>query len=324
MSVKYILQQFGNKVGLNPSQTNQRATMLRFVNEAARELYDQSDMVGSQMEQLFKINGDQTISFPTYVGELRAVRPWDTETPWHINQMRPRYNQINWPDKWRNYRIKNKHPLHTSVRNESLVTFTVHAVENPPVEITIAGPTENSDRTSEIVVMDAVTKSTVNAYVDVELLEKNRVNSYNISVTDVDGLELAVMGNNRLKSEYLHVDVSTFPYLNNNGGGNAAHWMETLYKKALPYLSADSDEFPAVGFDDVIVNKAIQLYYEIQEKPDLAALYDGKASRTMARKNENENAATEDCIALVPNPHDTLIQPIRPQRPGYWPRIGPY
>jgi hypothetical protein len=102
MSVKYILQQFGNKVGLNPAQANQRATMLRFVNEAARELYDQSDMVGSQMEQLFKINGDQTISFPTYVGELRAVRPWDTETPWHINQMRPRYNQINWPDKWRN------------------------------------------------------------------------------------------------------------------------------------------------------------------------------------------------------------------------------
>jgi len=324
MSVKYILQQFGNKVGMNPAQPNQRATMLRFVNEAAMELYDEADMTGVLMEQLFKINGDQTIAFPTYVGQLRAVRPWDVETPWHINQMRPRYNQINWPDKWRNYRIKNKHPLSCSVRNQSIIKFTVTAVESPAVVITIAGPTDFADRAFETITMDALEKQTVNAYNDIDLLEKDRVNNYNISVTDVDGLELAILGNNRLKSEYLHIDVSTFPYLNNPGGGAAAHWMETLYKKALPYLSLDSDEFPAPNYDNVIVNKAIQLYYELQEKPDLAALYDGKATRTMGRKMSDENAATEDCVSIVTNPHDTLIQPIRPQRPGYWPRIGPY
>lgn len=324
MSIRYILQQVGNKIGLEPAKTSQRATMLRFVNEAARELYDQSDMNGSLMEALFKINGDQTISFPTFVGELRALRPWDTEVAQHINQMRPRYNVINWPDKWRNFRIKNKHPLHTTVRNESLLVLTVHAVENPPIEIVVAGSTEHAGRISETVVMDSTEKSTVNAYIDIFLLEKDRQNNYNVTVSDVDGLELAVINNDRLNTEYLHVDVSTYPYLNNDGGSRQAHWMEVLYKKSLPYLSEDSDEFIAIGYDDVIVNKAIQLYYESQEKPELASLYDGKASRTMGRKISNENAAAENCIALVPNPHDTLQTMIRPQRPGYWPRVGPY
>lgn len=320
MPTKYILEQFGNKIGLDPSQANDRAVMLRFINEAAEELYDQADMNGSLMEQLFKINGDQTVAFPAYVGELRAVRPFDTKAPVHINQMRPRYNVMNWPDMWRNFRIKNKHPLHTSIRNQSIFNITVHAVEDPPIEITIAGPNENSNRHSEVVVMDALTKPTLSQYNDIQLFSKNRINDYDVILSDADELEMARIPNNQLQSEYLHIDVSELPFTH-AGSAQAANWFETLYKKALTKLSLDSDEFPAPNYDNIVVNKALQLYYEEQEKPDLAIAFDAKASRSMARKIENENRATEDCVAMVPNPHDTLLSPIRSARPGWFPRF---
>ena len=64
MSVQLILSLAGDKMGLNPSLASQRAVLLRFLNEAAEELYDQSDPIGSLAEQVFKVNGDQTISCP--------------------------------------------------------------------------------------------------------------------------------------------------------------------------------------------------------------------------------------------------------------------
>lgn len=320
MPLKHILEQFGNKIGLDPSVQSQRDVMLRFINEAAEELYDQTDMNGSLMEQLFKINGDQTVAFPLYVGEFRAARPFDTKAPVHVNQMRPRYNVMNWPDMWRNVRIKNKHPLHTSIRNQSVFNVTVHAVEDPPIQVTIAGPTDFSERHNETLIMDSVTKQTESQFNDISLFTKNRINDYNVTLTDADDLEMAVIPNNQLQSEYLHIDVSELPFTHTDAA-QAANWFEVLYKKKLAKLSLDSDEFPAPNYDNIIVNKAFQLYYEEQEKPDLAIAFDAKASRSMARKIENENRATEDVVAMVPNPHDTLLTPIRATRPGWFPRF---
>ena len=76
MPVSYILNRVGTKMGLNPSIPAERNVLLGFLNEAADELYAQSDMEGSCFEQVFKINGDQTISFPYYVGAVRAMRDW--------------------------------------------------------------------------------------------------------------------------------------------------------------------------------------------------------------------------------------------------------
>ncbi len=321
MGVRYILSQVGNKMGLNPSDAAQRAVMLRFLNEAANELYDQSDMVGSLYEDLFKINGDQTVAFPLYVGQIRAARPYDTQFPWHINQMRPRYNVVNWPDKWRNFRIKNHQATHTTVRNESQMTVNVAAVETPNVVVMLSGSNDNAEYVSEEIVMDAVSKVSTNNYNVVKAFIKDRSNNYNLTLTDVDGLEMSILPNNQLEASFLIIDCSIFPYMNNDGGSPQAHWLEVLYKKRLSYLSNDGDEFPCQGFDNILVNKCLQLWMEEQQNPDLALVYDGKATRSLARKNEEENRATEDCVSLIPNPHDSLYAKVRPNRPRWFPSI---
>jgi len=306
MPVSYILSQAGKKIGKNPSLASDRATLLRFLNEAARELYDQADMVGILMEQVFKVNGDQTISCPWYVGPIRAAREVATQREWHINQMRPRYNQYSWKDMFKNLRIRNTQALMATVTNQSVGVITVPFVESPPIQVTVVGSTDLAANVSETITMSQTRMQTQNAYNDYVTVSKNVVNAYDVTLSDIDGAVLTVIPNCLLEASYQIIDVSAFPFLNNNGSP-CNNYLEILYKKALPYLSNDSDTFPSkTNYDDILVNKMLQLYHEEQNKPEVALAYDSKATRSLARKNEDQNRATEDEIALVRNPHDQL------------------
>jgi hypothetical protein len=322
MPLSYILSQAGSKMGLNPNATSSRATLLRFVNEAAQELYDQSDPTGSLMEQVFKVNGDQTISCPAYVGQIRAVREVDSQITWSISKMRPRYNQFNWADSWRNLRLKNVQALMSTVTNASVGVLTVPVVENPPISVTVTGPTTTATSVSETIVMTQTTIQTTNSYIDYTSVKKNTVNGYDITLSDVDGKVLTVIPNNQLNAQYQIIDVSMCPWLAVSTNV-LEHYVEILYKVALNWLSNDTDEFVfGQKYDNVIVNKVMQLWYEEQGKPDLAMAFDTKATRSLARKHEDQNRATEDMIATVANPHDVLLPRVRAGRKKYYRGYG--
>lgn len=318
MPVSYILKQAGAKIGLSPSAQSSRNTLLRFLNEAAEELYDQSDPPGSLMEQVFKVNGDQTISCPSYVGEIRAVRELNSQLTWSINQMRPRYNQFNWTDNYRNLRLKNTQALMVSVTNQSVGVITVPAIESPPIVVSVSGPTLSASGVSEDVTMDTISKMTTNQYTDYTAVKKDRVNNYDVTLSDIDGKLMTVIPNNQLAANYQIIDVSLCPWLTNSQS-TLDHYLEILYKKSLPHLQNDDDEYPAFDYDNIIVNKMLQLWFEEQGKADIAEGYDAKATRSVARKKENQNKSTEDKIALVSNPHDTLMP-----RVGKGPRTRGY
>lgn len=322
MSVKYILEQVGNKTGLSPLDSSQRATMLRWLNEAAPELYEQSDMPNSLIEQVFRVNGDQTIALPYCVGELRAVREFYSRIPWHINQMRPRYNQSNWPDMWRNWRLKGEQALQKSITNQSIVTVTVPVVETPNIVVSIAGPTLTAAHAIETLTMDSVSKSATKNFLDIVSVTKDRVNDYDVTVSDVDDVVLTIIPNNQLEARYLIVDISTLPW-STQPSSQQDHYVEVLYKKALSILSNDADEFPARGYDNVLVNKCLQLWMEEQGKVDGATMYDSKATRTLARKNDDRNKATEDMVSFVTNPHDELLGRLRGGGIRRYPSIYP-
>jgi len=307
-------------MGLNPADTNERPVLLRFLNEAADELYAQADMAGSWMEQAFKVNGDQTIALPHDVGNIRAIREYQSLIPWNIQQMRPRYNVSNWNDFWRTFRLKGKQALQKTITNQAPVVFTVPYVETPNVSIIITGATSFSNSVTETVVLNSTSVSSINDWLDITALNKSNVNNYDITVSDIDGVVLTIIPNNEKNSTYQIVDVSTCPWLNNSQSPQD-HYVEVLYKKKLSYLSNDGDEFPAQGYDNVVVNKMLQLWYEEQGKIDLAMQYDAKATRSLARKHEEENRATQDTVAFTENTHDNLNPRVRARRPA---RYGGY
>jgi hypothetical protein len=309
MPVLNILTLAGAKMGLDPNASNDRIVLLRFLNEAAQELYTQFDPPGSLMEQVFKVNGDQTISMPSYVGPLRGIRELFSQQAWHVNKMRPRYNQFNWQDMWKNWRLRNVQALQATVTNQSHGIITVPQVETPNVIVTLTGPTVNSSQVSETVILNATSVQTVNVFLDYVAVKKNIVNQYDVTLSDVDGKVLTTIPNTELEAKYQIVDVSSFPWLNSTSS-TLDNYLEILYKKKLLYLSNDADEFPAFDYDHVLVNKMMQLWMEEQGKAEEAALYDAKASRTAARIKSDQEAETEDVVSLVANPHDMLLQRI--------------
>lgn len=305
MSLSYILAQTGKKMGLNPSDESQRSVLLRFVNEAAVELYQQSDMAGCLEEQCFKINSDQTIAMPDYVGQIRAMREQYSHIAIKLSQMRPRYNQFNWVDEWRNWRVKNLQTLQTSITNQSVLVLTVKAVENPPIVVNISGACEGSSNVSESVTMDAISKQTVNTYLDVSSLTKNAVSTYDVYVSDIDGNQLSYISNDKLKAKFQIVDISTSPWFPSNVNPLLG-WVEVLYKKALPWLQNDNDEFPAVGYDNVLVNKCLQLWAEESGNIQMAIAYQQKATQSLAQIHEDANRGTDDVVSMVMHGHDEM------------------
>lgn len=310
MGVKYILNQFGTKIGLSPNTDDSRAVMLRFLNEAADELYNECDPSGSLTEQLFRVNGNQTITMPADVGMVRFVREYTSHIPIHINQMLPRYAQYNWKDAWYNFRIKNVQALQRSISNQAQVMVTVSEVEDPPIVVSIAGPTENADNRFESITMDEISKTGSVPFIDIVSATKNRVGICNVTITDLDDNILTVIPNNKLEARYQILDISQAPWLSANTD-TKTNYVEILYKKSLTTLSNDTDEFPAAGYDNQLVNKCLQLWFEEQGKPELAIAYDAKATRGLARKKEDQNRSTEDMVMLVANPHDHLAPRLR-------------
>ena len=307
MALAYILQQIGYKMGLNAADSAQRAVMLRFVNEAVVELYQQSDMAGCLEEQYFKVNSNQTIALPDYVGQIRAMREAYSHIALKLSQLRPRYNQFNWADEWRDWRLKGLESLQTSIQNQGPVTLTVKAVENPVVTVNISGSTDSSANTSETIVMDSTSKTSVNNYNNIIGFTKTSVSQYDIQMSDMDGNQISYLASNKLKAQFQIVDISTSPWWPRIVSPQLG-WVEVLYKKALQWFQNDNDEFPAIGYDNVIVNKVLQLWCE--EKSDIqgAVAYQQKATQSLAQIHEDANRGTDDCVALVDNPHD-LINP---------------
>jgi len=305
MALNYILQQVGFKMGLNPAIAGQRAVMLRFVNEAASELYSISDMAGCLEEAVFMVNPDQTLSLPDYVGHSRAMRKSDNQQAIGLTQMRPRYNEFNYMNGWRNWRIKGSRPLQRTLTNQASLVLTVSHVEDPPIQVTISGPAEGSSCISETVIMDAVSKETVNQYNDVLTFSKDRVNNYDVILSDIDGVQLSSIANTKLRAVFQIVDISDAPWITSDTSASG-NWVEVLYKKALNWFSNDTDEFPAQGYDNVLVNKCLQLYYEEQDNIEVAGAYMSKARQSLAAIHQDANRGTADVVGLSAHPHDRI------------------
>lgn len=330
MSIGYVLQQAGFKMGLNPADTEgDRKVLLRFLNEGATELWEQADVEGSLWEQMFQVNGDQMIALPPYVGPLRAMREYNTHVAWKLSNMRPRYNQINWMDRWRQWRQKGTSPIMYPVANQSQMTVTVATLDNPPITVSVVGPTPFATNTFEDLVMDssctqvkdaagnvtAYTKTTTNQFLDVTAFKKDRVNGCDVTLSDADGNILSQLPNNQLLMRYRLIDVSLYPW-SNTDMSIADHYMEVLYKKALPWFENDDDEYPTPGHDWILVNKMLQLWCEEQGKGPEAVAYDAKATRSLARKKMDAERGVEQEVSLGENTHDTLLPRNRPMGPA--------
>jgi len=304
MSVEYILDRVGKKLGINPNDNHQRSIMLGYLNEGAQELYEESDMVGSLVEDSFYVQGDKTIALPSNVSSIRAVREKESKLPWNLSNLTERYSYNNVVQNDRTWRIKGYEPF--KVTPSSFASMKATATQAmTDISLTVIGTRSDASRFVETVDMDATSNTFSTTFTSIESIIKSDVCTYDISIKESDDTVVAIIPNNEKESQYLIVDVSEFPW-EDTSPQDDAHTLEVVYKKKLPYLSRDSDEFPADGYDNIIVNKVMQLYMEEQGKIEEAMLYDKKASRSMGRRNSDLQRGQTQKVKFDKHPHDKL------------------
>jgi hypothetical protein len=330
MSVEYILDRFGKKIGMLPSDTSQRALLLDYLNEAAQELYEQSDMPGSLEEAEFYVQGDKTVAMPADVYAVRSIREkagsnamWDTEP------LTARYRENNWDTNHSKFRVKGYSPLKVSlptaitgaangtnrliVRTYGITTtdddYEV-VIKTPYSEaflVSVAGPAVASATSST-----NVTLAPSNAVVITDIISFARTFKPTATVGVVQLIDYvdnavvyAEIPSNSMESRYLIVDVSEFPF-SSSAAEDDSHTLQILYKKALPRLQNDTDEFPAPGYDNIIVSKCMELFLEEQGKIEEAILHDKKASRSLARRQADLERGQEQKVVFKRHNHDKL------------------
>ena len=347
MSVEYILDRFGKKVGMLPSDDNQRSLLLDYLNEAAQELYEQSDMPGSLEEAEFYVQGNKTIAMPADVYAIRGIREKSgCNDVWESEPMTARYRENSWETDHNKFRIKGYSALQRSLPttitgagsntnklsyrlygpNTSKDTIVIVANMNDlyDEEVKVSASNRNVASNSGYVTLSFSGSS--NSIKDIKSFSRTRpfgaTGSHTNPVTGITG-EVAGHGLAQLvdytdnsivyaeikpgqeESRYLIVDVSEFPF-SSSAAQDDQHTLQVLYKKTLPIMRNDRDEFPAPGYDNILVSKCMELFLEEQGKLEEAILHDRKASRSLARRQADLERSQEQKVVFKRHNHDKL------------------
>ena len=330
MSVEYILDRFGKKVGMLPSDTSQRALLLDYVNEAAQELYEQSDMPGSLEEAEFYVQGDKTIAMPSDVYAIRGIREKTGDNNvWDATPLTERYRENSWVSDHNKFRVKGYSPIQrslpTSITEASdaanKLSFRYYGVTAAAEIFNVTVKTDRSDSytishtVSSNIAVNAVQTSTVSDpgipikdIVSFTRAAKPTATQGKVELVDynfLQGIVYAEIPSNATESRYLIVDVSEFPF-SDSAAQNDQHTLQVIYKKKLTRLQNDADEFPAPGYDNIIVSKCMELFLEEQGKIEEAILHDKKASRSLARRQADLERGQNQSVIFKRHNHDKL------------------
>jgi len=310
MPLSYILRKVCQKTGLSKDDDADRRIVLDIIQEAAEELYQQSDYPGSLEECVLAVTEDVTVSLPPFIGIPRAMREATSLVPWKLSSVRPRYHEKAWPnDAFRNWRDKGTSPLALDIEVVTPPAVVVPFVEEPPIQITFVGSTDTAQNISETVTITALETVITTPFTAYTAIRKDRINTCNVSIVDSDDREISVIYNNELEAAFRIMDVSAYPIAIDTN--NSTFFLEVLYKKKFPQLNNDNDSIPLDGYDNVIINKAVQLWSEEKGNAEKAIAYDRKAHRTAQQKAADVNKGKVMIVDTTAHPHDQVFRRLR-------------
>lgn len=311
MPLKAIIQDFCAHTGININDPIQKNFALTIINAAAEDLYTCDDPANCLREQLFMFDTTaptnvRQLTLPYYVGNIRAVRQFNAGLQIQLHDMRPRYATGGWHEQfgpeYLTWRFKGFTPLQRDIINEGPINFVSPVANDINFNITITGGNDQRSRFLETVnfPVGATSVSTTNAFSAgrVESIQKDIPTSYDISVTDVNDLELAVIPNSEILTKYQIFQISDFEpiYIGNN------QYTEVLYKLRFTPFKNDTDEFPSLGYDKAIYWKSLEHYFSRKEgKENLALLAHQKCTEVMENIGNDSEAGIEKEIDFGQN-----------------------
>lgn len=234
------------------------AEALRELNIAWAELWDTQDIPGC-LETIF-IRPESTeqryLSLPGYVGRINGIRYASWGPTIRLNYPTV-YFQGTGP-RWQSlleWAAVDEEPLARQVENVSPLTFSVPAPMDTDIEITVIGNATGAERARENVTLLAGDRSVTTNIAfgpSISSITKTAYCDKDITVTDKDENELAVLGAASLQCRYIIVKLydTCSRLLDFN-----CQSFEVLYKKRCPVLFFDEDTVPT-PFHVAVQNQA--------------------------------------------------------------------
>lgn len=264
-----ILNDISSILGFSITNDDEKNFLIENINIAAREIYTSGDLPGSIREQIFQFDDTDNyqISFPYYMDKIRAIRFYNTYgNKIALEDMRPRYHQQRWGVagllRWA---IKQSDAcLARDISNAGPLTFSLPTskVETAEVVITVIGKTATAERTQETVTIAIGDSSavTVNGYDYIESIFKSDYNTYDITITDIDDVELGVIPNSEVRPLYTIVKIRQDDFAPSYNNNYPLNTIEVLYKHRFTPFRNLYDEFPCPNCDKIIFWKFSEHY----------------------------------------------------------------
>ena len=255
-----IITRIAADTGLDVVQ--QRTTLGRITNHASKALHHMLECNKIFREVSLEVPPDKIITLPDYIGDIRGLRIHTTEMPFDLKAMAvPRYSNNTLQYKIKNWRDLGDSSLHTNLKVVGPLTFTANGVETIPAIIVVSGQSDNANRIEEQVTMSVASTSTIANFglrIDSIACFSQRV--FDITVTDDQGNEIAILLNNQNKTRYKLIDVSQiFWPMSDTVDGMSI--IDVLYKLPFAAMINDSDSFTGGDdYDDALYHYGMYLY----------------------------------------------------------------
>jgi len=322
MPLKDIIPMVAAHTGLDA--VGQRGYIVALANQGAKDIYEKIDTVFCLREQLFTVDTTiQMFSLPAYVGELRAARIFNVGLSITIHDMAPRYASAGWREQYENrllvWRNKGRSPLNRYGSNSGKLKISLKGVETQVVNVTVVGGNLQSTAISETVTIPVGAQFgwTQNSFTPEKILSisKDVITQFDVSITDMDDVELSEIANSELTSFFTQIQISDFPVNYNNN----FQYVECIYKVRFSPMQNDYDCF--VGgdrYDTAIYWAAIVNWAMRKEgKGDLIANAQQKCLSLITDIASNAAAGTEKPMDFGPNQYLQLL----PRRWWPWQRV---
>lgn len=268
MSLKGIRAAIDSEAGFNSTLNADDKTYLNErINKIAADLYAKEDLTGSLYELItFWDQDSKLVSMPSYVGEVRGARYYDSPLEITLREIRPRYAIGSFGIELKDFREVGVSSLAVQMDNYSTLTFSLPEgeVASEDLSISVIGQTPTASRIEEIVTIaegENSVETSSNWLGAPTSIRKSAANQFDILVTDAEGEELALIPNNALTSEYLIWQVRD----DNMNGQVSSNSIEILFKMKFEPLVNDGDEFLRSKYDDVILWKFLEEFWAKQE-----------------------------------------------------------
>lgn len=291
--LKDIITEVAGPLGLNPQISADRLLITSKINRAAKDLWEETDLIGSLLEQFFTIpaTSNHEITLPHYVGNLRGVRSVNWKEKLNLFDMAPRYYYGHSFQSNLSWRIKNRSPLHTSITNSAPMVISIPTAETTRIIFYVNGTTTTAKRKQEQAIIEAGSTSVTlsSSFEEIFSFGKNIVTDRDCTLTDSDGNEMSVIPNILLDVTYPVIQILDKAFTSQND----AYVIECLFKQVSLPLINDYDQFVIPEYDDVISWKTLVNFYMLKEgQEQLALTFQSKVAERLRNKDSDASRGT--------------------------------